>query len=79
MSRVRGACLWVDHLLRIPVIGSYEEDVARLLARLVDRTNGCVRVGDGLDSSFEDARMADLSHHDQTVLARQHETFEGTE
>ena len=60
MSRVRGARLWVNHLLRIPVIGSYEEDVARLLARLVDRTNGCVRVGDGLDSRFEDARMADL-------------------
>ena len=60
MSRVWGARLWVNHLLCIAVIGSYEEGVARLLACFVDRTNGCVRVGNGLDSSFEDARMADL-------------------
>jgi hypothetical protein len=60
MSRVRGARLRVNHLFRITVVGSYEEGVARLLARRVDRTNGCVRVGDGLDSRFEDARMADL-------------------
>ena len=60
MRCVRVARLWVNHLLCIPVIGSYEEGVARLLARLVDRTNGCVCVGDGFDSCFEDARMADL-------------------
>jgi hypothetical protein len=60
MSGVWGARLWVNHLLCIAVIGSYEEGVARLLARFIDRTNGCVRVGDGLDSRFEDARMADL-------------------
>ncbi len=60
MSRVRGARLQVYHLLRITMIGGYDECVARLLARLVDRTDRCVGVGDGLDSRFKDARMADL-------------------
>ena len=60
MSRVRGARLQVYHLLRITMIGGYDECVARLLARLVYRTDRCVGVGDGLDSRFKDAGMADL-------------------
>jgi hypothetical protein len=60
MSRVRGARLQVNHLLRIAVVGRYDQSVTRLLARLVDRTDGCVGVGNGLDSRLKDAGMADL-------------------
>jgi hypothetical protein len=60
MSRVRGARLKIDHLLRITVVGRYDQGVPCLLACLVDRTDGRVGVGDGLDSRLKDTRMADL-------------------
>jgi hypothetical protein len=60
VGRVGGSRVQVDHLLRIAVIGRYEEGVARLLARFVDRTDGCVGVGDGFDGCVKDAGVPDL-------------------
>lgn len=68
MSCVRGARLQINHLLRITVVSRYEQGVPRLLARLVDGTNGCIRISDGLDSRLKDARMADLSTSRPSVI-----------
>lgn len=68
MSRVRVARLQVDHLLRITVVSRYDQGVPCLLARLVDRTNGYIRVGDGLDSRLKDACMADLSTSRSSIM-----------
>lgn len=68
MSRVRVARLRVDHLLRITVVSRYDQGVPCLLARLVDRTDGCIRVGDGLDSRFKDTRVADLNTSGSSIM-----------
>jgi hypothetical protein len=60
MRRVWGARVQVDHLFCVAVIGRYDEGVACLLARFVDRANGCVCVSDGFDGSVKDTRMPDL-------------------
>jgi len=55
-----GARFQVHHLLRITVIGRYDEGVACLLTRFIDRTDGCISVSDGFDGCLKDAGMADL-------------------
>lgn len=60
MGRVWGARVQVDHLLRVSVVGRYEEGVTRLLARFIDRADGRVCVGDGFHRCVKDARVPDL-------------------
>jgi hypothetical protein len=60
VRRVWRTCFQVHHLLRVTMISRYDEGVARLLARLIDRADRCVSVCDGLDSSLENACMANL-------------------
>ena len=62
MSRVWGSRVQVDHLLRVAVVGRYEEGVARLLARFVDRADRRVGVGDSFDGCVKDACVPDLFH-----------------
>lgn len=74
-NRVRGVCrmggtrLGVDHLLGVPMVGGDEQDVARLLARLVDDAHGLVGVRDGLNGGLVHTRVADhvwgceVAHH----------------
>lgn len=60
MRGVRRARLGVDHLLRVSVVRGDEQDVARLLARLVHRPDRRVSMRDRLDGSVVHARVADL-------------------
>jgi hypothetical protein len=64
--RVRGVCgvrstrLGIDHLFRVTVIGSDEENVTRLFARFVHRADSFVGVRDGFDGGVVDTCVADL-------------------
>ena len=52
--------LGVDHLLSVSVVGSDEQNVARLLACLVDDADSLVSVLDGLNGSIIDTSVANL-------------------
>lgn len=60
MSRVWGSGVQVDHLLRVAMVGRYDESVARVLACFVDRADCRVGVGNGFDGCVKDAGMPDL-------------------
>ena len=60
MGRVWRARVQIDHLLRVAVVCRYEEGVARLLARFVDRANRRVCVGDGFHRCVKNTRVPDL-------------------
>ncbi len=60
MGRVGVSGIQVDHLLRVAVVGSYDEGVSRLLARFVDRADCRIGVGNGFDGCVKDAGMPDL-------------------
>ena len=60
MSRVWGSGVQVDHLLRVAVVSRYEEDVARILARFVDRADCRVGVSNSFDGCVKHAGMPDL-------------------
>ncbi len=60
MSRVWGSGGQVDHLLRVAVVSRYEEGVARLLARFVDRADCRVGVSNSFDGCVKHAGMPDL-------------------
>ena len=57
---VRRAGLGVEHLLGVAMVGRDEQDVARLLARLVDGADGLVGVRDGLDRGLINTGVANL-------------------
>lgn len=61
MSGVRLASLGVDHLLGVSVVGRDAENVASLLACLVDGLDSLVSGVDGLDGCIVDTSVADLS------------------
>ena len=60
MGRMGGSRVQVDHLFRVSMVGGYNEGVAHLLARFVDRADRRVGVGDGLDGCVKDARVPNL-------------------